>query len=75
MLGNESSDFSHYQHRPEEKVMIARNGKLRPARISEGGGYFSSSKGTVCYSGRYLDNEKECFIEIPEVLIISSKEK
>ncbi len=57
---------------PRERVGIRVNGSVKPAEISEGGGYYSSSKGCICYSGRYI-GDGEGFIEIPEILVLNGK--
>jgi len=73
MLGNSFLEYfekSCYKFLPETIIKIRTNGrKVRTIQISEGGGYHSSSKGIICYSGKYLDNG-ECFIEMPEILIL-----
>lgn len=67
MQGNSSNGYYNgCRYNPGQEVII----KGRHAIISDGGGYISSRLGTICYSGRFLDNNhEECFIDIPELLI------
>lgn len=74
MLGNTFSEYfpewyerEGYNFLPGDKVEIQTNGNKRPGEIY--GGYPSSFKGIICYSGRYTDNGGG-FIEIPETQII-----